>query len=293
MKLVATIPLRNEDWIAGLSLRVALEWCDEIVCLNHASVDHTVDILADVSREYPGRVHVLSCPDSQWTEMQHRQMMLEYARTRGASHIAIVDADEILTGNLVEFARTGIATAAARGIVDLPGYNLRGGITRYHANGTWGRRHFAVAFKDEPRLYWFDQIHKAEQFHHREPFGANARIPSPIPQGQGGIMHLWGASERRLRAKHALYKVTERLRWPEKQIPHIDAMYSWWKTGQRGEEPQSWKFADVPDSWWAPYQRWMQYLHLHGQPRQEGIVCELVAKHGRETFSGLDLFGIA
>ena len=106
-------------------------------------------------------------------------------------------------------------------------------------------------------------------------------------------MHLWGASERRLRAKHALYKVTERLRWPEKQIPHIDAMYSWWKTGQRGEEPQSWKFADVPEAWWAPYRQWMQYLHLHGEPRQEDIVCELVAKHGRETFSGLDLFGIA
>ncbi len=294
MKLIATIPLRNEGWVAGLSLRVALTWCDELVVLNHASTDDTVDIIAEVSREHPGRVHCLSVPDQQWTEMEHRQMMLETARMKGATHIAIVDADEILTANLIEFARTGITTATrGGGMVELPGYNLRGGLLRYHANGTWGRRSFSTVFQDNERLYWFEKSHRSEQFHHREPFGMSLEPRCPIARAAGGTMHLWGASERRLKAKHALYKVTERLRWPEKSVLEIDTMYSWCLTGMQPGEPNNWQFADVPASWWLPYDQWIQYLDLHREPWQEGAVREAVAKHGRETFAGLDLFGVA
>ena len=51
MNLVAVMPLRNEAWIVGLSARVALKWCDGLVCLLHASTDGTADIIADVARE--------------------------------------------------------------------------------------------------------------------------------------------------------------------------------------------------------------------------------------------------
>jgi hypothetical protein len=295
MKLTALMPCRNEDWCLGMSARVALTWADELCILNHASTDETLDIIAEVSREHPGRVHLISTPELQWSEMQHRQMLLEAARDRGATHIAIVDADEILTANLIEFARTGIGTAAARGLVELPGYNLRASLNRYHLNGTWGRRHFAFAFEDDPRLHWFEKGRTAEQFHKRVPDGPlETRNPSPIPQGHGGIVHLWGVSDRRLRAKHALYKVTERLRWPDKPVQTIDAMYSWWKTGIKAEEPGNWQFAYVPDAaWWGPYEEWLKHLHIAREPWQEQAVRELVAKHHPETFRGLDLFGVA
>jgi glycosyltransferase involved in cell wall biosynthesis len=288
MKLIATMPLRNEGWVCGLSLRVALTWCDEIVVLVHASTDDTSDIVLEVEREYPGRVHTSFVFEQSWTEMQHRQLMLDRARGRGATHIAIIDADEIITGNLPPFG----AWRDTAQMLELPGYNLRSGINRYHTTGTWGRRWFSCVFRDDERLYWWQKGRNDEQFHHREPFGRTFNAYRPVHQGQGGILHLWGASDRRLKAKHALYKVSERLRWPEKSVEEIDRMYSWCFTGQKPDEPQSWLYASVPEEWWTPYADWMKYLDLHREPWQEAEVRKLVAKHGREAFTGLDLFGV-
>jgi len=123
----------------------------------------------------------------------------------------------------------------------------------------------------------------------------------PIQHGQGGSFHLWGVSERRLRAKHALYKVTERLRWPSKPAGEIDRMYNLWRSpgdcaGYGNQEwTKPWTFADVPREWWDPYQKEL-LDHLDpvafSEPWQEAEVRRLVAEHGAETFKGLDLFGV-
>src|ERR1700679_1270037 len=102
MKLVACMLARNGDWVIGLSARVALMWCDELVVVDHASTDRTRQILIEVRDEhgFPDRVHYLSDCQPRWDEMNQRQEMLEVAREHGATHCAIVDADEILTGNV-------------------------------------------------------------------------------------------------------------------------------------------------------------------------------------------------
>src|SRR5512143_2936420 len=105
MKLVGLMPARNEEWIIGLSARVALMWCDELIVLNHASADRTGEIVMEVAQEHPERITVLNEAASVWQEMAHRQRLLEEARRRGASHIALIDADEVLTGNLLESVR--------------------------------------------------------------------------------------------------------------------------------------------------------------------------------------------
>ncbi len=289
MKLIATMPVRNEDWILGLSGRVALSWCDEVVFLNHASTDQTVDILAELQHEYPGRVHIISDPDMKWAEMTQRQAMLELARAKGATHIAIVDADEVLTGDLCISAPRAFVSDFVRdgAIMELPGYNLRCSTTRYHANGMWGRRWFSIAFKDHPSLSW-----NGDRFHHREPMGMALQKYRPIAQGNGGVMHLWGANDRRLRAKHALYKITERIRWPQKPIGEIDRMYSWAFTGMTPDESRNWIYNEVPAAWWSPYQQWMKHLHLYREPWHEAEARRLVMKYGIESFAGLDLFGV-
>ena len=106
-------------------------------------------------------------------------------------------------------------------------------------------------------------------------------------------MHLWGITDRRLRAKHALYKVTERLRWPEKPVERIDEMYSWAFTGQKPPEPSNWLFADVPAEWWEPYRNLIDtHLDVDAEPWQESEVRRLVEKHGKATFAGLNLFDL-
>lgn len=299
MKLIGLMCVRNEDWILGLSARVALKWCDELVVLLHYSTDRSQGIMRDVYHETK-RIHFCHSLDPIWDEMRHRQCMLGVARDRGATHIAIVDADEVVTRNLVEGATLSrLIEGMPRGMaLELPGYNLREGgargtgLQRYHANGVWGKRWFTTAFVDDPRLSW-----SGDKFHSRQPAGVNLKPYRPIEQGDGGVMHLWGSSERRLRAKHALYKITERLRWPDKPVQDIDQMYSWAIHGDPGQPtfgtPATWTFAAVPEAWWKPYERLMaEHLHVDAEPWQQSECVRLIKEHGPRMFAGLDLFDV-
>jgi len=304
VKIVGCMPVHNEEWVLGLSARVALTWCDALVILDHASTDRTANIIYNLVNEYGGaRVIEVVQPGTQWDEMQHRQQMLQTARDERATHIAIIDADEILTANLV--VDTGasfisgnpiisaIETISSDSILQLPGYNLRGSISRYHASGIWSNRWFSLAFIDDPHLGWH-----GDNFHQREPIrdhgtGGSLKCYRPIPQDNSGVMHLWGASERRLRAKHAWYKIIERMRWPDRDVRDIDAMYSWSISGRphREDTPRTWQYKPVPTRWWEPYANWMHYLDIEADPWQEAEVRRLVAENpGVEK--GFDLFGV-
>ncbi len=290
MRLVGLMPVRNEAWCCGLTARAALLWMDALVVLNHASTDASVNILQSVSSE-TGRLFIIHEASPQWDEMRHRQILLDTARYLQATHIAIVDADEILTGNLLCKVPEISNGFWHGGILELPGYNLRGSIGKYHANGIWGDRWFSTAFQDDKRLHW-----DGDHFHHRQPKGLELKRYRPISQGKGGIMHLWGASERRLRAKSALYKITERLRWPDKPVAEIEDMYSWAIKGSLQRTgigtPATWTYADVPSEWWEPYAHLMPHLDVNAEPWQIAECERLVAEQGAARFAGLDLFGV-
>ena len=294
MKLVGILPVRNEAWILGLSARVALAWCDELVILDHASTDTSRWIVDAIAAENyaADRIARLAVRDGQWDEMTHREMMLQVARKRKATHIIIIDADEILTANLLPIIRDAVIAMPSGFIMSLPGYNLRGSLDRYHVNGIWGNRWFSLCFQDDPNLSW-----QGDCFHSREPGGMRLRQYQPVAQGDGGVMHLWGVSERRLKAKHALYKITERLRWPQKRVEGIDQEYSWAIHGDSRERslgtPDTWGYGDVPAAWWGQYrEQWGKYLDVDAVPWQEAECRRLIEEYGPEPFSRLDLFGV-
>jgi hypothetical protein len=303
MKLVGLMPVRNEAWCLGFTLRVALKWCDEVVVLLHACNDDSAAIALAVATEpeYRDRVTVVGDGKPLWDEMMHRQALLELARSAevGATHIAIIDADEFLTPNILPDIRSHVFSMAAGMMLELPGYNVREcqcgvpGHWQYHTNGVWGNRWFATAFKDGPALNWESG---GDRFHHREPFGCGWNRWRPLRQGYGGTVHLWGASERRLRAKHALYKITERLRWPHKTDAEIERTYG------PATDPNSllarqmnlarpWTFNALPATWLEPYADLVPYLNVDAEPWQEAEVRLLLEAHGREHFRGLDLLG--
>lgn len=288
------MPVRNEAWVLGLSARAALRWCDALVVLLHACTDKSPEIMAQIERENdPGRVLLMETEDQRWDEMDHRQAMLNLAVENAATHIAMIDADEVLTADLIrnemEGARSLLYRLKPGQMLELPGYNLRNDLHTYHSNGIWGNRWFATAFLDQEEACW-----RGDGFHHREPFGVNWRPWRPLAQGFGGVMHLWGANVRRLRAKHALYKVTERIKFPQKPVSEIDELYNLWCSPEDGPAHLNdrWEFRMVPDVWWDGYKDLMVYLDLDAEPWQEQEARRLVALHGRSEFKGLDLFGV-
>jgi hypothetical protein len=250
----------------------------------------------EIFDEVGNRLIIRDDREPEWREMEQRQMMLECARQAGATHLAIIDADEILTGDLVTKTiidpratiRCVIEGLGSNEILELPGYNLRNGINRYHSNGIWGDRWFSTCFQDAPDLGW-----SGDRFHHREPGPRKLTSYRIIPQGMGGILHLWGASERRLRAKHRLYRVMERVRFPSKPVAEIERMYSWATHGEPGNAsygtPETWAFASVPESWLKPYELWLKYLDLENEPWQNAEADRIIAQHGASFFDGLSI----
>src|SRR5579863_10247302 len=101
MKLIGLMPVRNEAWVLGLSARAALMWCDQLMIFEHACTDRSVAIVDEIQREYPDRVAIRHDTGREWAEMSHRWSLLCAARLHQATHIALIDADEVLTGNLL------------------------------------------------------------------------------------------------------------------------------------------------------------------------------------------------
>jgi Glycosyl transferase family 2 len=311
VKIIGLMPARSESWIIGLTARAALLWCDDLVMLDHASTDATFDIMCEIQRDHVGRVAVASQPCRAWDEMAHRQMLLEIARRRHATHIAIIDADELLTGNLLGQIRGLVETLPKGAILQPRIFNLRENPTgsdklQFHASGMWSNRVASLAFADDSRLGW-----AGDGFHHREPFGMTLRPYCPAyPPYMGGILHFWGVSERRHRAKHALYKLVERLKFPKKPTREIDQYYNqgvygtkvptigWDISGPQrlAIRPVGWDgppvFETVQDEWLEPYGDLLRHLRVDADPWQEAEVKRLMVEHGQNAFSGLDLFGV-
>ena len=304
MKLVGIMPVRNEDWVLGLSARAALMWCDELVVFLHACTDRSRMIAGDIEQESKGQLFMMHNDDPTWSEMSHRWAMLTVARARGATHIAIVDADEVLTGNLLNWPgiRQIISGLPENVVYQLPWLGLARSTDQYLTSGTFGLgQRVSMAFKDFPGAHWKSQGPEGYDFHHREPFGISGGA-GRLQHAQGGLMHLQFLSVRRLRAKQALYQITEVLRWPGRETPEQLAK----KYGRAVYEsdPAHFATAPVPAEWWAPYQHLMKHLdigvfsarhrrYIYAEPWQEREVRRLVKEHGREKFAGLDLFGVA
>lgn len=285
MNLFNILPVRNEACFIGCTGRALLEWCDQIVVLDHASTDRTPELLAEIQREYPDRVTILREENPRWDEMDHRQRLLEAARARGATHIATLDADEILTGDLVGGIRQIIAGLRPGEFAGIPMKNLHRSIHQYRSDrSVWGsqRAGTMIAFADHQSLYWAAK--NGYQHHQRSPHVSRMAW---IIQTSGGIMHLQFANWARLVAKHALYKVTERQRWPQKSVHEIDRMYSM-ALDETGLET-----TECPVAWWEPYQSLMRYLDVDAEPWQAAQTRRILAELGARHFEGLNLFGVA
>lgn len=289
--IVATVPCRNEAWIAGLSLRAMLMFCDAIVILDHCSTDETPDIISDVSREHPGRVHVIRETEPVWEEMRHRQRLLETARSIGATHIALVDADEVLTGDLLPVIRQMVYACPPAATMQLPWLCLRDSKDLVHVSGVWGEQNASMAFQDAPHLHWSSASRAGFDFHHRPPMGRSYAPFSPVKGRQSGLMHLQFLDGDRLRYKQLAYCLLEKSRWPGRETSdQIRKKYSLSIYGKDGPPAMDFGLKECPQGWWSAYAPIMKHLNPQLEPWQAQQCRDLLAANpGIEE--GLDDFG--
>ncbi len=289
-KIVALTAVRNEDWVLGLSLRVSLSYCDAVVITDHGSTDGTGRIIEEAHSEFPDRqISTRRRDDKEWMEADIRREMLNRGRELGGTHFVIADADEVPTGNLLPRLRQLALKPSPGCFVSLPMIATYHAPAVYRSDGPWGHANqIPWAFRDSPALR--ESPSSAYQLHRRTPDRAVNEGPLFAGKSHGGLFHLQFVNKARLQSKAAWYKLIETLRHPgARSAADLNGMYDWTL-----REDGNLQVHDVPDSWWSPYRErgWLQYFSPDAASWQHDEVRRLVAEHGMDAFSGLDLHGI-
>lgn len=283
MQLIGLMLARNEDWVIGLSARVALRWVDQLVVLDHSSTDRTPEILRSVESEM-GRVSVIRWDDPhKWDEMSAREATLKRARELGATHCAIIDADEVLTFNALPRIRNMVEALRPGQVLDVAMIPVWGNLASFRNDSSvWSRSWVSLGFADHPELSW-KPAEDGYHHHHRMPYGVTQVIKGGR-HGDHGVMHLQFANRRRLVAKHVLYRMVDHLRWPGRDsVATLNTRYD-----EALESPAKLSPCPKPE-WWGDYD--FSLIHLDGVPWQEAEIDRLLAVHARRRFRGLDLKG--
>ena len=281
MRITGLLPARNEDWIIGFSLRAHLMWMDDVIVLNHASTDGTGEILRQIQTEVgKDRLLIVEHADPVWRDTNQRQRLLELGRQQGGEYFTLMDADEVLTGNLLPTIRGLVETLKPAECMTLPWIPIWRSIFRYRTHHqTQGA---TIAFRDAPLLHWRSE--KGYDQHRRHPY-ESCHIPQP--KVLGGGMHFQFTDWRRIVAKHALYKMNELARWPgRKTATQINQQYD------ATLDESGIKTAPTPLEWFAPYTNIVGHLRTDIEPWQEAECKRLWKVYGPRVFQGLNLYDI-
>lgn len=319
MRLTALMCVKNEDWVIGASLRAILEFADEIVVVDDRSTDRTQEIIGQVSRDHPWRIHYsrwtptkiekiknsfdgevrdVEVPDQDgwWDEMSVREHSLLLGRKHGGTHFAMVDADEVLTANLVDRVRADMLRLVPGQVLDYPMIAMRkletakegddaGRIVAHYQDDqtVWSHAMLSFGFMDAPGLSWRPDVLGYEH-HHRCPYGVRGSHYMPLAsKEQGGVMHLQFTNANRLLWKHRWYKMLETIRWPNRRTPQqLNETF-----GLALKTPG--KLTRAPDEWLLNYE--MEKLKLDGWAWHEGECNRLLDLYGAGRFQSLDLWG--
>lgn len=289
--LVGLLVVRNEEWVLECSMRALAAACDALVVLDHASADHTPEIIARLADELPLPVECCRENDPVWREMEHRQRTLALGRDLGGTHFLLIDADEIISANAVTMIRERALALAPGDVLEVPWLCLWRSLDRYrHGDSScWSRSWLTVAFADCPGATWRPQP-DGYQHHSRLPQGLRPRhglgqgTGSPFSHEAGGVMHLQFANRRRLVAKHVWYRMMEHLTYRGRASP--DSLNATYDTAldERGLATRA-----VPRAWWEGVER--DAIDLGAASWHETEIVRMLEEHGRERFAGLDLKG--
>jgi glycosyltransferase involved in cell wall biosynthesis len=289
MKVVGLMTARNEDWILGLTLRAATFIVEEMIVLDHASTDRTRAIILEVAQEFPGRIHYRRREDPVWREASIRQGLLEEGRLLGGTHFWVIDADELLTGNLLPEIRSILSSLDTGDCITLPWFPMWRSLDRYRRDGNqyWCGNRTVYGFRDHPLVRYEPHRNRPDyDIHIRAPIVPGQKRELYLKDPHHGVMHFVAAGWARLLAKAAWYKMIETARFGDVPAERLNTSYN--------ADLDEAGLVTVPadSEWWEPYSRW----RVHVEPDAPSWFARDCQRMWREfgpgKFAGLDLWGV-
>ena len=233
MKIIALMPVKNEDWILRTSLSSLVGFVDEIVVLNDGSADNTTDIV----KHYGGIVL-----ETKWGEEKHinmsrrRQFLLDEGRKRGGSHFVWLDADETFSTNFLSNAKRVISLLKPGMKLSLRWVALWKSFDKYRTNGIYGNLYKDFIVCDSPEMSFGNKFLSED----RTPGPSNNIIK--ISENEGVVLHFQFAAWNRNQMKQVWYRCSELIEG-SRSAKRINNAYS-----LTLDDPRA-KLSFVPKSW--------------------------------------------
>lgn len=281
MKLLAIVPVRNEEWILRQNLQVLTRLCDAVFVADQHSTDRTPDIC----REF-ARVHYLRNDAPYPSPENRRHILLNAARDYdGCNVILTVDADEILTATaLTDPGWPMLLDSLQPGdSVLLRWVMLWKHPRRYRDDrSVWADRWVPFLFRDDRQTNY-----AAGNWHEpRVPqaFTWEARRFEPVK-----VLHYQFVAWERMLSKQSHCRVLELLRSPRASAVAINQQYIITKDERRMI------LRDVPPDWIEPWLSEGIGLEHFRHPALFWYDIEILrffAQHGAQRFADLDVWDV-
>lgn len=281
-KIVALLAARNEAPRIGFCLRALACYADQIVLLDDASEDATVAVAESLAAE--SRIaRILRKPRWEPDEAGDRNALLAAGRELGGTHFLLLDADEAFSANCRErdFLRGRVLALRPGDGLDMTWIQLwRSTEVHRFDDSVWTWRTILAAFCDDGRARFVPGTRTP-----RRPVdlcGARRELPGHLH----GVLHFQFVHWRNLLVKQAWYRCLERLRHPAKPAREIDARYA------PATDESDLRVRAARPEWLAGYPFFDPRPLAEPERWREAQVLDWFARHGREPFRDLDVWGV-
>jgi uncharacterized C2H2 Zn-finger protein len=222
LKIIATIPVKNDGWFIEKSIRTLAAWADHVFVADESSDDGSHDIydkLADLTNV----TIIRDRPKFSFNTPDLRNYQLDLARSFDGKNIIFeLHADEVMSAEILKNEnREKILEAGSPGnAIMMPWITMWDKPNLYRNDDSpWSNNSCWFGYCDD-RMAKFDG-----------PIFHGPRVPEVFLKNKIYIKHLSVLHYQFINkgnelSKQALYQVYERNHFPKKSVEHINKMYS-------------------------------------------------------------------
>lgn len=277
-KIVALIPVKNEEIFIEQCLKAIALIADAIVILDDASEDNTLAIVESLADEC--RVErIIKKTTWKCREGDNRNELLEAGRDIFGTHFIVIDADEMFTWPCVKdnFLRKQILALRPGESLALHHIRLWKGTHQWRADNA-ATKNFAF-YDDGTCSYDTSYLHTS-----RVPMNLSRTTHTTIKSYlEHGVLHFQAINWDNVKMRKAWYLCTEAINRPEAGTQSLNTYYKW-LTDETGAD-----IKPCPASWYEGYTFFNPAIANQEESWKKEYVRACFARYGAEYFATLDM----
>ena len=200
MKIIALMPVKNEEWILNTTIPQLKKFVDEILVLDVESNDTTTQILEQngvmVKKQQYHPVNY-----SAW-----RQRLLDWGRKRGGTHFVFLDADEAFTSNFLSSFKKTLKMLQPGQTLILDWLSVWDSPNTIRSDDSiWSKLSKDFVFCDDKKSNFLStKLHEG-----RTPCENTFKNAIELPRSEGAILHYQFVSQKQFQIKQVFMACRE------------------------------------------------------------------------------------